>query len=323
MNTVLHIGTEKTGTKSIQLFLALNRRRLREQGVVFTVSLGAENNRDLATYAIRDSEYRDDALTALGITDGRTRAAYRAGVERRLRSELRDAPARSRFVIFSSEHLQSRLKSPEELETLKALLIRNGLRVTQVIVYLRDPAEIIWSLYSTALRNGAVDAPPMAPSRPHWNNICDHRNTISMWAEVFGHEVVVPRLFAFGPGSGSALIADFAATAGVSMAGLEVPPSQNRALTSVGQQLLRGMNARLDLAGTDVNLAARLRMVSAISDRFSGAPAPVPAILRAACASYFAESNAWVRQRYFPESSSLFETNDAAAQPGAGGTDRR
>jgi len=306
MNTVLHIGTEKTGTKSIQVFLAMNRRRLRDRGIVFTKSLGAENNRDLATYAIRDTEFNDDALSALGIKDRQSRSAYRSGVDERLKSELRDIPAHSRFVIFSSEHLQSRLKSPAEIETLKSLLARHGLQVARVIVYLREPADIIWSLYSTALRNGTTDPPPATPERPHWNHICDHQHTLSIWADAFGRDVVVPRLFTFGRESGQDLIKDFAATAGVDMNDLAVPLLQNRALTSTGQTLLRGINTRLSLADTDLDLPARLRMVQAVSDRFSGTPAQVPSTLRVACERRFADSNEWVRRRYFPQLVQLF-----------------
>jgi len=48
---VLHIGTEKTGTTSIQRFLFDNLRVLRNQGFLFPSSCDFLNNRNLVIYA--------------------------------------------------------------------------------------------------------------------------------------------------------------------------------------------------------------------------------------------------------------------------------
>lgn len=41
---ILHVGCEKTGTKSIQRALANGRRRLAERGIIYPRSLGIENH---------------------------------------------------------------------------------------------------------------------------------------------------------------------------------------------------------------------------------------------------------------------------------------
>ena len=48
---ILHIGTEKTGTTSIQKFLATNRTLLKANGVLYPLSPGKVNHIGLEAYA--------------------------------------------------------------------------------------------------------------------------------------------------------------------------------------------------------------------------------------------------------------------------------
>ena len=47
---ILHIGTEKTGTTSIQKFLFQNRRKLLSSGTLFPESAGYISNQRLVVY---------------------------------------------------------------------------------------------------------------------------------------------------------------------------------------------------------------------------------------------------------------------------------
>ena len=50
---LIHIGTEKTGTTTIQEFLHINREKLYSKGIVFLKSPGERNQvRDLVTYCM-------------------------------------------------------------------------------------------------------------------------------------------------------------------------------------------------------------------------------------------------------------------------------
>jgi hypothetical protein len=309
MDTILHIGTEKTGTTTIQAFLAANRRALLARGLAFTSSMGAENDRDLATYAIRDEEFNEDALIALDIRDREAKRQLRTSIEQRLAAELAALRDIADRVIFSSEHLQSRLKSPAEIATLHQLLRRQGLNVTRVIVYLRDPAQIIWSMYSTALRNGSTAPPPVAPTNAHWRNIADHRKTLSIWGQEFGRDALLPRIFEPSSFVGGTLLADFAHSIDLDLAGLTIPAARNRALTVAGQALMRGLNERLGGKATDPSIT-RAKLVRIVSELFSGTPPPVLEDLRRSCEIEFAESNEWVRSQWFPERGSLFRTDE-------------
>ena len=304
--TVLHIGTEKTGTKSLQTLLARNRDTLRERGVVYTQSLGERNNRDLATYAIREGVFDDNALVEHGIRDEDARSAFRADVERRLAEELDRVREGAHLAVFSSEHLQSRLTTDAEIHLLKAMLERQGLEVVRVVVYLRHQPELVWSLYSTALRYGATSPPPTAPGKRAMH-VCDHRRTLLTWGSVFGADRIVPRLFRQDCFVGGSLLTDFADTVGFDLDGLVMPERRNESLTHAGQVLLREVNRRLLATGEALTPAQRHRLITLVQPRFSGAGPPIPPELDDACEEMFGEVNEWVRLRYFPNLEQLFD----------------
>src|SRR6187551_24585 len=189
MRTTLHIGVEKTGTTTIQAFLDRNRRSLQsDQRIVVTRRFGIGNSRDLATYAIRDDYFNDDHLMELEIATVEAKREFKAQVSMEL-SRLVAESARSDRLVLSSEHFQSRLKSVAEVAGLRVLLDANGFSVDSVIVYMRDPAEVIQSMYSTALRGGAAVETPASADNPHWNHICDYRATIERWCSGFPNSV--------------------------------------------------------------------------------------------------------------------------------------
>ena len=66
MKAVIHIGTEKTGTTTLQEFLHLNRANLKNQGIAYLQSPGERNNRKLATYCMNHNNV-DDHIEDLGI----------------------------------------------------------------------------------------------------------------------------------------------------------------------------------------------------------------------------------------------------------------
>ena len=67
---ILHIGTEKTGTTSIQEFLAINRAALAEQGLHVPEFLGARSHR-WAAYMAENADRVDGFSRQIGLEIGR------------------------------------------------------------------------------------------------------------------------------------------------------------------------------------------------------------------------------------------------------------
>jgi hypothetical protein len=315
MRTTLHIGVEKTGTTTIQAFLDRNRRSLQsEQHIVVTRRFGIGNSRDLATYAIRDDYFNEDHLMELGIATVDAKNEFKAHVSLEL-SRLVAESARSDRLVLSSEHFQSRLKSVAEVAALRALFDANGFSVDLVVVYMRDPVEVIQSMYSTALRVGAAVEPPTSANNPHWNHICDYRATIERWSAAFPNALVLPRLFIPELFPNKSLIADFCAAVGIKLVRrTHIPSALNVGLTEEGQELLREVNLSAPWLREPRHRRLRDEIVRHVDERFARAsPRPQESLVNS-CADTFSDSNEWVRSRYFPDRISLFELQPRSVQ---------
>ncbi|MFN3867408.1 MAG: hypothetical protein ACK4MD_11960, partial [Demequina sp.] len=109
MKLVLHIGTPKTGTTTLQRWFAGNRAAVLAQGVWYPETLGAENHRKLTTHA-RDSDRPDDSFARLGIRGPEDHARFRRDLEAAFDAEAdRARAAGARAALISNEHLWSRI----------------------------------------------------------------------------------------------------------------------------------------------------------------------------------------------------------------------
>lgn len=244
---VLHIGTEKTGSTSLQQFLRQRSGDLQRSGLWPARCAGLETSRLLATVCLPPSDREDEQL--LSLTDGSP--AARAALRRRLLTDLRDElaalPTGGR-LLFSSEHLHARLRRSEDVQRLRQLLLEAGAGPVQVVVYLREPVALAESLYSTWIRSGRTDRGlPADPADGNVRYLCDHPATLARWRQVFGDGAVRARLFHPQALIGGRVESDFLAL-------LDCPPEAgppvaapraNPSLAPWGLELLRRSNAWL------------------------------------------------------------------------------
>ncbi len=152
MKIYLHIGTEKTGTTSIQLFLSKNREELSNNKIMYSKVLGDPNNIRLSI-ALQNIDKIDDSRIHSKIITKESIVNFRDELSNDLSEEIhREKPD---ILIISSEYLSSRMDNPDELERLKAFLNQFSEDIT-VIVYLRRQDKFFESLYSTAIKKGHI-----------------------------------------------------------------------------------------------------------------------------------------------------------------------
>ena len=72
MKAIIHIGTEKTGTTTIQEFLHLNRSKLANQGVAYLQSPGLRNNRKLVTYCMKNNKVDNHVKNLAILSDAKS-----------------------------------------------------------------------------------------------------------------------------------------------------------------------------------------------------------------------------------------------------------
>ena len=308
MQCILHIGTAKAGSTAIQTFLNRNRGLLRERRILYSSALGGLENHGLHVLGYGGFR-RNNYLTEQGITTPAQLEGRKKDNLNRLTRELDDADARGyQTILFSSELLQSNLATVDEIRRLKQYLDGLGLESFRIVVYLRDPAEVISSLYSTEVKCGNIALAPPSVDDPGLAVLCDHRQTLKRWSEVFGRENVTPRVFGKHTLSKGNVVADFIETAGLPRdLPYRFPARQNRRLSATGVALLGRVNVHFPRFADHGPNPARARLHEFFEAYFPAPPAYLaPKALRDECAARYARSNEWIRSNYFPELERLF-----------------
>jgi hypothetical protein len=298
---ILHIGTEKTGTTTLQTFLAANRDGLLRHGFQYPSFCGELNHTGLAAYALDDSA--DDPIRApFGYAGAAGIGAFRAGIERAARSDL----SSGRDAIFCSEHCHSRLRTRDEVARLHGFL-GEFFGDIRLCIYLRRQDRVALSLYTTLLKSGRVPAgllPEASAEDPYFN----YDRSLSLWESVFGQENIVVRLFDRAELIGGSVVSDFLASWDIGEArDFVTVPDQNESLDPSAQAFLRYVNPHLTapegvaperVRGSLVTLLQRLHPGRGVRPRREDAQAFY---------ARFRESNERVRLRYFPERARLFD----------------
>ena len=308
----LHIGYPKTGTTTLQNFLAENSEHLISQGILYPHSLRrsehSPNHQRLVAYALENGRF-PEVDEWFGLTDAQDIGRFRAEMEVSLTQELESERGKLNFVICSNEHLAERLEHVTELERLKSFLTAQFARVT-VVVYLRRQDRLAVSYYSTALRVGSSEGlnlpEEQSPNGP-WT-VFDYARVLGPWRDVFGQDAVQVRIY---EDCRSALIEDFCQVTGVRLTpSMTKPAPTNLAFSATGQAILRGIN-RSGLFSS----AERWALWRLLDQEYTGQPA-LPA--RAETIAWYDRwrgANERVRQEFFPERSAPLFDEDFSEYP--------
>lgn len=312
---VVHIGTHKTGSTSIQSFLDLNRDALQARGFAVP-AMWDTNHQPLALLAYGPGRW--DEVCAVwsamgGVGGGRPdETAWLAYLDQ-VRAQLGEwAGAHvDDTLVLSSETLYSHLFG-EDIDRLGEVLSQIADDVT-VIVYVREPLAFRLSLFLTEIILGRhfdpLELEP--PVDPGWERLAD-------WERVFPGRVRV-RLFdpvEFVDGS---LLRDFCTTAEIPWsADYALPERENESLSWPTARVLNAVNAELPLTLADGSLnpaRGRLwqRLLASDSGGYRYRPTPEAiAVYR----EHYAETNEWLRRSFFPEREHLWTTSVTPREPG-------
>ena len=280
LKCILHIGTEKSGTTSIQSFLQKNRDIFLENDyyipIVPSISPTNFNHRKLAT-AMLDTNHVDDARKVLKIQNVDSFSNWRNVFLEQLSEEINNNNTYKKY-IFSSEHLSSRLVSTEEIIRLKVYLQR-FFDTVEVILYIRRQDKYAVSLYSTALKAGSVYDFTFNHKNPV-NGRFDYYRMYSKWSEVFGKRYVDVRIFERDNFYKKDLTLDFLKAVGLHESVINgtqwlMPAKANPSLNAFGQSYLRYYNA-INPKGLDPRLHKQRRHLIEFLERNYGGNGYLP-----------------------------------------------
>ena len=221
---ILHIGCEKTGTTSIQQFLAREREDLMSAGVLFPVvpaGGAAEPNHKMLTLCVRSSNV-DDLRATVPDVDKKI-----ADFEVEFADEI--AKSGCNTVVLSNEHCSSRLVQIEEIRALKSLLEKFA-ETIEIIVYIRRQDKMVQSLYSTYIKSGGTEKFkfPENINDPMLN----YQLLLDRWSEVFGWRQLLVRSYDDVMSDRGDVVRDFLLTAGLSQS---VGPRKPATTSQIGR----------------------------------------------------------------------------------------
>jgi hypothetical protein len=308
---ILHIGTAKTGTKTIQRFLADNRPLLAAQGVVVPDIDPTRINHRWLVFLAQDAD-KVDAYTLRAGLGGTVEQRHRS--RQRLRDQLEERAARTPDAtwIISSEHLHSRL-GLEDLQRLRQLLEPIFDRI-EILVYLRHPLATAISSWSTKVKNGIPSTALMPPQA--CAAICQQNIRLRAWQQIFGSDNLNVRRFQASAFVGGELLKDFCAACSItSEAGFSFSGIANQSLSFLAIKVLTHLHSiYADGWSPDPavspSLAAKAsatpsawhwgELVRFVASHLDAFPAYLPTRAEHDLyADYYRESDLWVQQEFF------------------------
>lgn len=307
MQALIHIGMPKTGSSSIQAFLASNRARLEAQGhcyAPFNPAFGSQYELAVAALeAAGDFVKEEFARQELKLKDPHAQSAYVTAWTAHLERTLHASTARQ--FIASSEHLHAWLRSPSQIGALDTLL-RRHFDPVRYLIYLRPQEEFITSSYSEKIRRGAT-----IDFETHFRKQMKHNywRRLQSWIAVVGRDRLDVALMVSDALQGGNLLTDFCARAGIDPAGLDTAVRVNPSLSLEEIAVRRRLNRWLAVR----NGQGKPGMAHAIALRVLGRRLPRPGTRLTLDAEQIAQvrkANTWsneqIRATFFPERAQLF-----------------
>lgn len=298
---ILHIGTEKTGTTTIQEFLHLNRNLLADNGIYFPKSIGIRNHRPLASWCLPD--HRDDVYLRMNnLTGSHERKAWKNAFIEKFDEELNCLRPQIKQVIISSEHFSSLLGQPFEVETLKRILDKWFSNI-KVIVYLRRQDLLALSLFNTLLKAGLRQKRIFVGFSPQYKYF-GYKFLMDKWSLVFGKGSIHPGIFEKGEWKNNDLLIDFRNICQIPEGlNYKLPENKNQSYSETTHEVAMLFNnmVKHDLTGNDLKTLSKIRneILENINKKYHGM-GKIP--LRKEAIDYyeiFKESNNIVAQEWF------------------------
>jgi hypothetical protein len=291
----LHIGTEKTGTTSVQKFFKANREILAENGIVYPHAPGKQNHMGLAASA-QDVSKRGPLRKSLGIKSEDDAIKFRAEMLSGLAEELAARPYKLAFM--SGEHCSSRLIEDEEVQWLKDELSKFFDNI-HILIYIRRQDDYLLSTYSTAVKSGAT-YPLRLPTERAIEQRYDHWDVLSRWARIFGRDRIICRKFERTNLKSGDIVADVLDIAGIDPnLGFTRPEDVNEALDAETLEFLRLFNKFVPrFEGREVN-PLRDNIVGLLSKVSDGPLITMEEGELDRFMALFGESNRKVAEEYF------------------------
>ena len=306
----IHIGTEKTGTSSIQKNLNLNREELIKKRYYIPTSPGLENHRKLSAYSLSKDKF-DDFHMFNHISTLEEKEEFEKKFIIEFQKEITNKLNDYDYLILSSEHFHSRLRSEEELYKLKNSLAVIDAEI-KIIIYLRPQIDVAISHYSTSLKNGGTETLEefIVTNCSLENYYYNYEEILALWAKVFGKENIIARLYDKNELFNNDLIDDFMNI--LNLYGLinKKTNNVNSSMNAIGQKLYRELNKELPFfTEYEIENNNHRQLNKKIVELFEGKGEYPDIEFAKKLQSQFDKSNESIRKNYFSKNKKILEVD--------------
>lgn len=229
----LHIGLEKTGTTSLQIFLKENTELLAKYKLEYLGHEAKPYVHGIGHFPIAAS-FQDECPDFIPLQK------YKPSSEV-LQALSQDAADTDSDIILSCEHFSSEL---QDIEYIKALGDALSPREIKVVCYLRRHDEQAISHYSTLVKGGLTEPFNVAGITPECRYY-NYRQILEDWSEVFGRENIIVREYDRKVLVKGDTCADFLSILGIDIEGASSVGDRNTSLDSLQVEMLRRINQHL------------------------------------------------------------------------------
>jgi len=305
VDLVLHIGSGKTGTTSIQNFLHLNRERLAELGHLYPKSPGAKRHLRLGLFVKPDSELDGTIVWSRQRFSDPT--AFRRSFRRKLFAEINDSGLS--HVILSDEALYG--SSNEAIRRLRTFTDRNARRL-RLVLYLRRQDDHLSSRYQQVVKTGEVRRLAERTKRLDLSSTYDYHTRLSTWQRLVEPTEFVVRRFERDSFVDGSLFQDFLDAAGVDVRAddLEQVEPRNESLDAEAVEFLRLLNIhRVETEGAEVGRIDNRKLIAPLSAGSTGPTLTLPEGMVGDFMALWEDSNRAVAREFLgDESGQLFRS---------------
>lgn len=297
MKTIVHIGMQKTGSTAIQQYLHHNRDELAANGVLFPKGLGRLNQQTLPLIG-KGNQSVSALHRKLKLLTPEDAVAHVRRASRRLGQQVREQ--RPRTLILSSEQLSAEVRSPEDISRFAAWVRRYGPDPT-IVVYVRRQDLWLLSRYSMQILYGGTHTFELPdPSATGPGTLFDYRWLVDRWAEEFGPDHVIVRVFERERLVRGDVVHDFMDAIGETALGsLPHPGQPNTSLDAGAIEFMRLFNAHVPHMLDGGPNPLRRRLIPAMETMpLAGPQWSLPAHVARDFVERFAEGNTDLARRY-------------------------
>jgi hypothetical protein len=303
LDLVLHIGSGKTGTSSVQQLLNKNRKRLAELGTLFPQSPGRGRHVRLGLFIRPDAEL--DNKIAWQNQNYASPAEFREDFQHELFAEINSSGLTR--VLLSDEALYG--STVEGLKRLRAFTDEIA-RSIRLVVYLRRQDDHVCSRYQQVVKTGETRRLADRLEQVDFSKTYDYHARLSTWARLLEPNDFVVRPFdpeRFVDGS---LLQDFLDAARIDARAEDFKQVRNlnESLDAESVEFLRLLNLhRIEHEGATAGLIDNRALVKRLTEVSTGPTLTLPDSVLDAFMEQWEESNRAVAREFLgDESGQLF-----------------